>query len=150
VVFQGPVDFDGFEVGLELKANNARFAYQGTGRISEKGVTAGGLKVGTIASFEDAEFQGPVSFSGADIGGIFNASGAKFTNESPANFSGMIVGQLAQFTNVEFHSKVLFSGLTVGGKLIANVIFNATEDPKGAKFKGVVFGNSEARVERIT
>ena len=71
-------------------------------------------------------------------------------NESPANFSGMIVGQLAQFTNVEFHSKVLFSGLTVGGKLIANVIFNATEDPKGAKFKGVVFGNSEARVERIT
>jgi uncharacterized protein YjbI with pentapeptide repeats len=147
VVFNGPVDFDGFEVGLELKANNARFAYPGTGEISKKGVTAGGLKVGTIAYFEDAEFQGPVNFSGADINGVFNASGAKFHSKDPADFSGMKVGQLAQFTNVEFHGKVLFSGLTVGGKLIANVIANAKEELKGAEFKGVVFGDSEVCFE---
>jgi uncharacterized protein YjbI with pentapeptide repeats len=142
-VFHGPVDFDGFEVGLELKANNARFAYQGTGEISKTGLTASGLKVDTIAYFEKAEFQGPVNFSGADIGGIFNATGAKFNSKTPADFSGMKVGQLAQFTNVEFHGPVLFSGLRVGGKLIANV----KEETTGTKFIGVVFRDNEVSFE---
>ena len=146
-VFQGPVDFNGLDVGLELKANNAKFTYQKEENNEKKSLTASGLKVGTIAYFEDTEFQGPVNFSGADIGGIFNASGAKFNSKITADFSGMKVGQLAQFTNVEFHGPVLFSGLTVGGKLIANVIPNANEDPQGAKFKGVVFGNSEVCFE---
>ena len=107
-VFKGPVDFDSFEVGLELKAKKARFTYQGTEKISNTGLTAIGLKVGTIANFEDAEFEGPVNFSGADIGGIFNASGAKFTSQTTADFSGMEVGQLAQFTNENFTVQCFF------------------------------------------
>ena len=143
VVFKGPVDFDGVEVGLELRAMNARFAYQGTEKISETGVTAGGLKVGTIARFEAAEFEGPVNFSGADIGGMFNATKAKFNSKNPVNFSDMKVGQLAQFTNVKFRGPVNFSGSKVGGRLTAN----AKEETTGIKFEGAVFGDSDVAGE---
>ena len=142
-VFQGPVDFDGVEVGLELKAKKAKFAYQGEVTTNKLWLTAGGLKVGTIAGFEEAEFEGPVNFSGAHIGGMFNATKAKFNSKNPADFSGMKVGQLAQFTNVKFRGPVNFSGSKVGGRLTAN----AKEETTGIKFEGAVFGDSDVAGE---
>jgi uncharacterized protein YjbI with pentapeptide repeats len=124
-VFQGEVNFSRFDVGLELKADEAKFESQ------EKPVNAFGLKVSSIASFQDVVFQGPVDFSGADIGGQFNASGAEFQSRSLTNFRSMKVGELAQFTDARFHGPVSFEGSRIGGKLVAEV--------KGTVFTGGVF-----------
>ena len=130
-VFLREVNLSRVHVGLELRANNAKFYHQ------EKALDAIELKVGTIAYFEDADFLGPVNFAGADIGGIFNAAGAGFHSTAPAIFSGIKVGELAQFTEVEFRGPVLFSRAEVGGKLITKV---EDEKKEGAIIRGAVFG----------
>lgn len=68
------------------------------------------MKVGHVASFSDAVFEGPVDFVGADITSEFHADGAHFQNrQKTASFSGMKVRGYALFSTAVFEGPVDFS-----------------------------------------
>ena len=68
------------------------------------------MKVGGYAFFNDAVFEGPVNFFGADIAGNFAAGKAKFKNkEKDVSFSGMKLGGHAFFNDAVFEGPVNFN-----------------------------------------
>src|SRR5207249_8656521 len=84
---KGEVDFGSADITSSFEAQGARF------QNKEKEASFNSMKVGGLASFEKAVFEGPVSFISADIAGQFRAVGTKFQNkEKGASFSGMKVG----------------------------------------------------------
>ena len=113
-VILGPVDFDNAEFSGNFILDRAEFLNK------IKGVEAIAVKVGSIASCQEAKFQGPVNFSGSSMDGQFNAEGAQFLSEAEVNFRGLKVGQLAKFTGAVFKGDVTFSGAHIGGELQRN------------------------------
>ena len=119
-----PVDLENTQIlceaWLEHCQFNASATFDGasfTGAISfdsstfKAEVSFNGMKVGGVASFEDAVFEGPADFIGADIVSEFHMDGAKFKAE--ASFNGMKVGGVALFEDAVFEGSVHFVGADI-------------------------------------
>ena len=80
-------------------------------------VEAPDLKVGNWVDLTGASFKGKAIFSGAKIGGLFDASMARFESENGVDFSGMKVGHFhadvkpgAFLEGVQLRGPVSFAG----------------------------------------
>jgi hypothetical protein len=114
------VNFGGADIGGQFYAERAHF--QGMGQKNE--VNFNGLKVGQIAFFSEAVFQGPVDFVNADIGGQFNAEGAQFLYEKKVSFNSLNVGQDAYFRGALFQGPVDFRAMVVKKTLHLNPLLH--------------------------
>ncbi len=89
------------------------------------------MKVGAVAVFNGAVFDGSVYFIRADIASQFQAEGAKFQNkEQGALFSGMKVGGDAVFNGAVFQGWVYFTDADIARNFRA----------EGAKFQNKEVG----------
>ncbi len=69
----------------------------------EQGANFESMKVRHTAFFQNAVFDGPVNFVGANIASNFQANGVQFQNmEQRANFNSMKVGGAALFNDAVF------------------------------------------------
>jgi hypothetical protein len=87
--------------------------------------------VGEDAFFDNAVFQGPVDFSGADIKGQFNAQGAQFLSPIQATFEGIKVGQSGLLGGATFNGPVALNDahlldLLIGGNPILELNLERT------------------------
>src|SRR6266567_5778257 len=111
------------------------------------------MKVGGTAFFQNAVFDGPVNFVGANIASDFGAQGAKFQNkEQGANFESMKVRHTAFFQNAVFDGPVNFVGANIASNFQANGVqfqnmeqranFNSMKVGGAALFNDAVFEGS--------
>lgn len=139
--FEAPVSFSGAVFKKNLTLKQAQF----TGPVNFYR-----LKVAVDAFFGESLFQGPVNFGGADIGGAFTLTGAKFADaDQEANFNGLSVGQSLALKQTVFAGPVDFSGARIGGELNAararfaslagKAIFNGVKVSQGTSFLNAVF-----------
>ncbi len=109
--FEAPADFSGATFKKNLGLKQAHF----TGPVNFYR-----LKVGADAFFGESLFQGPVNFGGADIGGTFTLTGARFADvKQEANFNGLNVGHSLALKQTVFAGPVDFTGARIGGELNA-------------------------------
>jgi hypothetical protein len=108
-IFHKGANFGGTEIRRQLGAHSLRF-------LSEsEPADFNGLKVGQLAFFDNAVFQGPVAFVTAAIGGQLSAKGAKFLNpEKEVSFGYLKVGQSAFFDNAVFQGPLSFVSVDIG------------------------------------
>ena len=139
--FEAPANFSGATFKKSLSLKQAQF----TGPVNFYR-----LKVAVDAFFGEAVFQGPVNFGGADIGGAFTLTGARFADaKQEANFNGLNVGQSLALKQTVFAGPVDFSGARIGGELNAararfassagKAIFNGIKVSQGTSFLNAVF-----------
>ena len=139
--FEAPANFSGAVFKKSLNLKQAQF----TGPVNFYR-----LKVAVDAFFGESLFQGPVNFGGADIGGAFTLTGARFADaKQEANFNGLNVGQSLALKQTVFAGPVDFSGAHIGGELNAararfeslagKAIFNGVKVSQGTSFQDAVF-----------
>jgi uncharacterized protein YjbI with pentapeptide repeats len=126
--FQDPANFSGAIFKKSLALKQAHF----TGPVNSYR-----LKVEVDAFFGGTVFQGSVNFGGADVGGTFTLSGARFADrEQEANFNGLKVGQTLALKQTVFAGPVDFTGARVGSEL--NAARSRFDNPNGkAIFNGI-------------
>ena len=117
--FQGPVDFSFADIKGNFEADGAKFlnAKDLNGNETSNLANFSSMEVGNTAFFREANFQGPVDFSFADIKGNFEADGAEFhykdTFEDERHkvniFEGIKIGRYAFFRKVIFNGKAVFA-----------------------------------------
>jgi len=134
-VFEGPVHFGWADVHGQFIADEAQF------NDKEQGANFSGMKIGQKASFKKAMFKGPVNFQinvggefiadeavfegpanfvGADVRGHFGVSEAQFKDKKTgAIFTLMKVGQMALLTKAVFEGPVRFDFAEVAGSFTA-------------------------------
>ncbi|MEW6387805.1 MAG: hypothetical protein AB1491_09865 [Thermodesulfobacteriota bacterium] len=116
-LFKGMTSFNLADIGGALVAEGTKFQFKGEKEKEE--INFSGMKVGTVASFKDAEFEGPVNFRAAQIGWQFIGTNAKFKSKKPAIFNSIKVGTIAGFDNAEFHGLLDFVAADIGQYLSA-------------------------------
>jgi len=123
-VFKGWVDFGSAGIAGDFYAIEAEFMDK------VKGPSFESMKVGGLAFFRDAKFDGWwVNFLLADFARNLEAQGVKFTNnEGRVDFYSMKVGQIANFNDAVFEGSVDFSWADIAGNFEA----------KSAQFKNTV------------
>jgi hypothetical protein len=106
----------------------------------EKKIDFERAKIGKDLFLKAAQFHGPVDFMGADIKGIFDATGAQFLDKNvKATFIGMKVGEDALFDNTNFLGPVDFSLVDI------KVNFSAS----GARFFYELNEKEKARLKEL-
>lgn len=156
VTFEKNAKFDYAKVGADANIIHAKFHEGGSFTRVEikenlyaewvtffgetKKISFSGLKVGHLARFQNAIFEGPVNFNNADIAFEFQAKNAQF--KKGLESSGLKVGVIANFEDAIFGGPVdkepaIFTGLTVGQLVkFTDTIFNGPVDFSGSKCIG--------------
>ena len=133
--FTGPAEFTGTEVKGDLMAQKTQFLGPGdfaTDPTKDYAAIFPDMKVGHVANFEEAVFQGVVNLSRVDVGLELRADKAQFAGpEKPVNAFGLKVKSIVFFQDVVFQGPVDFSGANIGGQ------FNAS----GAEFQSTSMAN---------
>jgi hypothetical protein len=107
--FKGPVDFESAEISGSFIARRTAFENK------ENSAGFKGLKVRDDTNFSEAVFEPWADFISLDVGGNFEAEGARFHND--ARFDDMKVRGYASFEKAVFDGFVSFESAEISGNL---------------------------------
>jgi len=150
-----PIDLTNAQIPYEVSLENCQFKSNVSFlRASFTGLVAfdnstfkadarfASMKVGDIAVFNEAVFEGPVYFVSAHIAGDFEADGSQFKNaKQVAGFNSIKVGHSASFRNAVFEGPVDF----VSAEIVSNFDASAAQfknTEKNANFYGMKVGGA--------
>ncbi|MGA9756299.1 MAG: hypothetical protein WBV23_14275, partial [Desulfobaccales bacterium] len=177
-VFQGLVDFGSADIGRNFNADGVRFENKdqeadfNSLRVGQHAFFRGAVFNGPVdfsvmqvkGDFEistiekegkktETVFRGSADFGGADIGGQFNAEGARFENkDQEANFATLKVGQGALFSRVNFAGPVNLRFGTIQVLNLGGVIWPTQPDAidlEGLTYKVITAGDESNSCQKL-
>jgi uncharacterized protein YjbI with pentapeptide repeats len=145
LAFFRKAEFEGWWVNFLLADFTRNFEAQGVKFTNSEGrVDFYGMKVGQIANFNDAVFEGSVDFSWADIAGNFEAQRAQFKNTvvlvmncgGKGDFTG------AKFSGSAYFAKSTFLDLVMGDTRIRDLDARWLRAERSASFTNLIVEHS--------
>jgi uncharacterized protein YjbI with pentapeptide repeats len=137
-VFDGAANFSVMQVGVQINCGNTHF------RSHDQEVNFGGMKCGNLWASR-TEFNGPVSFVGAQVDAQLVVSEAHFAGTNEITCSDLKVGQFASFKGSDFGGRLSFKDAVFSYLELSDISLPKTGKPlsmAGINFQTVTVGDS--------